>query len=77
MKLGDNVTDSITGFAGIAVSRTEYLYGCVRLGVESCELKDGKPILEFFDERRLVEGSEVAIGGPGDTPPERRHPPVR
>ena len=29
-ELGSRVKDSITGFEGFAVSRTEYLYGCVR-----------------------------------------------
>jgi hypothetical protein len=33
-----------SGFEGIAVSRTEYLSGNVRYGIQPPELKDGKPI---------------------------------
>lgn len=68
--LGKYVTDSVTGFKGVAVSRTTYLYGCIRVGVEAAN-KDGKPITEYFDEQRL-DGSCVAPqGGPGDVPPVR------
>ena len=53
--LGSVVRDSITGFSGIAVARTEWLYGCSRIGVEPAELRDGKPIeTQWFDEQRVV-----------------------
>lgn len=66
VKLGDKVKDAITGFTGIVVSRTEFLYGCVRCAVQPTELKDGKCIEpEYFDEQRLGV-SEAKVGGPGD-----------
>lgn len=75
IKLGSKVKDSITGLTGIATSRTEYLYGCVHIGVTPTELKDGKPIeSSWFDEQRieLVEekkpevskASSAKSGGP-------------
>jgi len=75
VKLGTTVTDAITGFSGTSVSRTEYLYGCVRIGVQPKGLKDGKPIeIEYFDEQRLDAKSSVKTGGDGRVPPERESP---
>ncbi len=56
IKLGDLVKDIITGFTGIASSRTEYLFGCVHIGITSNRLdKDGIPIGAMnFDEQRVV-----------------------
>lgn len=44
INLGDKVRDKVSGFAGIVIGRTEWLYGCVRCIVQSQELKDGKPV---------------------------------
>jgi len=75
VKLGTKVKDSITGFSGIAVCRTEYLYGCVRIGVESEVLQDGKAIEpHWFDEQRLEEASTAETGGPQPDPPWIRPP---
>jgi hypothetical protein len=75
VRLGASVTDSISGFTGIAVSRTEYLYGCVRVGVEPGNLKDGKPgETQYFDEQRLSTASKAKSGGPGAVPPPREQP---
>jgi hypothetical protein len=60
IELGTKVKDLITGFTGVAVARTEWLYGCARIVVESCDLKDGVPISpQWFDEQRVeeIEGS--------------------
>ena len=56
IKLGDLVKDMITGFTGIASSRTEYLFGCVHIGITSNRTdKDGLPIGSLsFDEQRIV-----------------------
>lgn len=56
VKLGDLVKDMITGFTGIASSRTEYLFGCVHIGITSNKMdKDGVPIgVLSFDEQRVV-----------------------
>lgn len=72
VELGTKVKDSLTGFEGIAVSRCEYLYGCVRVFVEPEQLKDGRPIEgEWFDEQRLTEESTAPVGGPNRVPPSR------
>ena len=56
IKLGDLVKDMITGFTGIASSRTEHLFGCVHIGITSNRTdKDGIPIGAMsFDEQRVV-----------------------
>ena len=79
VKLGNKVRDTLTGFAGVAVARTEWLYGCSRIGIEPTELKDGKPIeTQWFDEQRveMVEdtrptvsaASSASSGGPQRDP---------
>jgi hypothetical protein len=87
IELGSKVKDLITGFTGIAVARDEWLYGCVRIGIKSQDLKDGKPIdIEWVDEPQVVviqnvvlqptkltkhEGPRIATGGPREDPPSR------
>lgn len=52
--LGSKVKDEVTGFEGIAVNFTEWMYGCNRVGIESTILKDGKTIdPQYFDEQRV------------------------
>ena len=79
IKLGSKVKDIYTGFSGIAVGRSEWLYGCARFAIEPQELKDGKPIeAQWFDEQRvqLVEEekpkvtreSKARTGGPQRDP---------
>lgn len=57
IQLGSRVRDIITGMHGVAVARTEWLYGCARIGVESTDLKkDGKPSdSAWFDEQRVEQ----------------------
>lgn len=56
MKVGDVVRDKITGFTGVVTSRTEWLNGCVRFGVQSKELHEGKVVdAQHFDEVQLEE----------------------
>lgn len=53
--LGDDVKDTITGYVGCVVAKTEWLNGCWRISVQSRELKDGKPIdAVTFDVEQLV-----------------------
>lgn len=61
---GDKVKDRISGLTGIATSRTEFLYGCVRVAVQPQELKDGKPVeATYIDEAQLqVLTREAVIG---------------
>lgn len=63
IKLGNKVKDSITGFTGIATTRTEYLYGCVHIGITPESLsKESQPIdTHYFDEQRIVTLKEKAI----------------
>ena len=81
INLGARVKDTITGFEGIAVSRVEHLYGCVRYSVQPTKLnKDGKPIEnEWFDEaglevlvkKAVATSQETPPAGPGNDPPSR------
>jgi hypothetical protein len=60
IKLGMELKDSITGFAGVAINRTEWLNGCVRIGIQPRELHEGKPIeYQVFDVQQL----ELVAGG--------------
>ena len=61
VKLGDEVEDMVTGFTGIAVARSEYLNGCMRLGVQG-PLHDGLPTeWQWFDEGQLHIVTEGAV----------------
>jgi hypothetical protein len=42
IKLGDQVRDKVTGFAGVAVARTQWLHGCDRIAIQPPVDKDGK-----------------------------------
>ena len=84
-KLGDRAKDKITGFCGIVTARTVWLNGCVRVGVQSEELKDGLPgEVQWIDEPQLVvvnpevikPGYDSPLGGPTPIPkraPDPRH----
>ena len=54
--LGARVKDTITGYAGIAVARSEWLTGCVRIGVDKDKMDNNGKIFEtlWIDEARLV-----------------------
>ena len=79
IKLGDRVKDKYTGFEGIAIARTEWLYGCTRITIESTTLHEGKTIdPHSFDEQRVIRveeaqpfvspQSEARTGGPYPDP---------
>lgn len=55
IKVGDRVCDRMTGFSGIAIAVTEWLYNCRRITVQPSELdKDGAVAkTETFDEDQL------------------------
>lgn len=86
MKLGDRMRDKITRFEGVAVSRCDYINGCVQFQLTAPALEGGKEISDWFDHQRLevTEAgaypysppsleSDSPPGGPGDHPPAR-HP---
>ena len=55
IQLGDRVKDPISGLTGIAVCSSTWLHGCIRIGIQPEELKDGKPVeSQFFDQSQLV-----------------------
>jgi len=55
VELGDKVKDSVTGFTGVAIGRTQWLYGCDRIIVQPPVGKDGKlGETGQFDEPSLV-----------------------
>lgn len=76
-KLGDKVKHRVNGFIGIVTGRTEWLYGCVGLTVQSQQLKDGKPIesvcydedsWEVVVDQVHKETSQKTTGGPVTSP---------
>jgi hypothetical protein len=87
IRLGDKVRDRITGFEGIVIGITDWLYQCRRPIVQPTSLtSDGKlSETQSFDEPQLevlergafaVEAQETApeTGGPRDTPARRADP---
>ena len=55
IKLGDKVTDTITGFKGIVTAKAIYLNGCVQFQVQPKGLKDEEIIKsEWIDEGQLI-----------------------
>lgn len=54
IELGDEVKDLVSGFKGIAVARTEFLNGCVRLSIAPPIDSDGKHVDErWFDQEQI------------------------
>jgi len=78
--LGSKVRDRVTGYTGIVIGQTSWLYGCRRYTVQSQEMKDGKPVDAMsFDEDALetIEESKVVnpvkdTGGPQREPSRGR-----
>lgn len=75
VNLGDEVQDTVTGFKGIVVAKTDYIHGCTRVAVQPKVGKDGKvPDSATFDAPALkilksavIKRSHNNIGGPKDT----------
>ena len=54
VQLGDLCKDTVTGFEGVCVARTEWLNGCWRMTLQSAKLdKDGKP--RNPDAQRVID----------------------
>lgn len=54
IKLGQKVRDTISGLEGVAVVKSEFLYGCVRFGVQPQVVHEGKPAdWVYVDEPQL------------------------
>lgn len=53
-ELGTEVQDTLSDYKGTIVWRTEYMFGCVRYGIQAKELFEGKTIdTHAFDEPQL------------------------
>jgi hypothetical protein len=81
--LGDKAKDTVTGFEGICVARTEWLNGCIRITLQSDRLtKEGNPQDGVtFDEPQLVVTKPTKVkvgpqdtGGPAITPRQHAGP---
>ena len=78
--LGDEAKDTVTGFTGVVVSRTDYLNGCTRICLQPPIGADGKlPQYETFDEPQLrvvtaqkVPRGPTHTGGPDKFMPRPR-----
>lgn len=79
VELGDLVKDKVTGFKGVAMGRTTWLFGCDRISVQPQGLtKDGKTYeVQSFDEPQLEiikkaktkdKPSNHTTGGPRSEP---------
>ena len=87
VKLGQTVRDVITGFEGVAIARTEWLYGCIRITVQPRSMHEGKPVeSQTFDEAQLavvakleaLKGDTTGKHPAGPKPSPQRSPdPVR
>jgi len=83
--LGDQVKDTVTGYKGTIIGRTEWLNGCKRYCIQAAKLTDsGKPVeSEHVDEGQidLIKAArnrpQAAVTG-GPRPNPRRAPdPIR
>ena len=85
VNLGDEVIDLVTGFKGIAIGRSVFLNGCVRVGIQAKADKDGKVTdAIWFDEPQLKVTKRGAVkicpqdtGGPIPSTPTHHSNPRR
>jgi hypothetical protein len=64
IQLGDRVRDMVTGLEGVTTSKTEWLNGCIRWGIEYLRVtKEGAKIIEreTFDEEQLEVVKVAAV----------------
>jgi hypothetical protein len=71
VKLGEIVTDSITGHTGTAVAIYEHLNGCKQALVQAkCATPDSlPPESKWFDEQFLTKKPTAKAGAPAVSPP--------
>jgi hypothetical protein len=62
-ELGVLVKDRVSGFEGVVIARTEWLYNCARYVVQPRSVdKDGKPKgAEVFDEEQLYKAARKPL----------------
>lgn len=79
IELGDKVKDTITGFAGVVIAKTQWLHGCERITIQPEKLHEGKPVeTQSFDEPQLevvkkkkIQEGQHNTGGPRPEPQRR------
>ena len=80
-ELGRTYRAIVTGFEGVCIAKVTFLTGCDRVGLQSRELDNGKPIeVVYFDEPEIeavlgqavvsyntepIEEAKTRRGGPG------------
>lgn len=81
VKLGTQVRDRVTGYEGTAMSRTTYMNGCVRVGIQAPGLFEGKILEEVWCDEGQVDDAKTGEpvttagedraqpSGPGSRPP--------
>lgn len=62
VRFGTKYRDSISGFVGIAVARTEHLYAPPRVQLVAETGATGDEKERWFDEMRLSEHQDVVAG---------------
>ncbi len=80
IQLGDVARDSISGFEGVVIGTSDWLYGCRRMILQPKALYEGKPVeSQSFDEPQLVlvqpaksPSTPRRTGGPRPTPTRGR-----
>lgn len=60
VELGDLVKDYITGFEGIAIGITDWLYGCKRLTIQPRGVRNGN---DKFEQGKPLEAQTFDIDG--------------
>ena len=74
IQLGDRARDSITGYEGIVIARSEWLNGCVRFELQSEKLKDGVPHEPYWVDQQQIalvvsKAPKDVTAGKGESPP--------
>lgn len=71
LELGDVVKDTITGFQGVVIARTDWLNGCVRLTIQPRKLESGKMVDSQtidVEQLQLVKAKKIPRSSPGGGP---------
>lgn len=83
VNVGDYAKDTVTGFEGIVIARTEWLNGCARVVIQPNKLKEGKMVqAETVDEMQCTvikgkgwkEPRQTSTGGPRPDPVRHASP---
>lgn len=62
IKLGQTVTDTLTGFGGVAVALVEFITGCNQVCVQPPLNKDGAWVeSRYLDEDRLLVSDQPIV----------------